>query len=56
MITDESERKVLGLLFISDLLKYVSKSEGELLKVEDTLEKFLETNEVIDDITKAKVD
>jgi signal-transduction protein with cAMP-binding, CBS, and nucleotidyltransferase domain len=38
----------------SDLLKYVSKSEGELLKVEETLEKFIETNEIIDDITKTK--
>lgn len=52
MITDESERKVLGLLFISDLLKI--KSEGDLLKVEDTLGKFLETNEVTDDITKIR--
>jgi hypothetical protein len=54
MITDESERKVLGLLFISDLLKYVSKSEGEMLTVEETLEKFIEINEVIDDITKLR--
>ena len=54
MITDESERKVLGLLFISDLLKVVSKSEGELLEVEDTLEKILETNEITDDITKIR--
>lgn len=54
MITDESERKVLGLLFISDLLKVVSKSEGELLEVEDTLERILETNEITDDITKIR--
>jgi hypothetical protein len=49
MITDESVRKVLGLLFISDLLKI--KPEGGLLTDEETLEKFIETNEVIDDIT-----
>ncbi|MGA9298234.1 MAG: hypothetical protein WBV72_12580, partial [Nitrososphaeraceae archaeon] len=35
-------------------LKYVSKSEGEMLTVEETLEKFIEINEVIDDITKLR--
>ena len=32
----------------------MSKSEGELLEIEDTLEKFLETNEITDDITKIR--
>jgi hypothetical protein len=52
MITDESGLKVLGLLFISDLTKV--KTEVELLKVEDSLQAFIETNEIIDDITKTK--
>ena len=52
MITDESGLKVLGLLFISDLTKV--KTEAELLKVEDSLQAFIETNEIIDDITKTK--
>jgi hypothetical protein len=52
MITDESGLKVLGLLFISDLTKV--KTEAELLKVEEGLQAFIETNEIIDDITKTK--
>jgi hypothetical protein len=52
MTTDESEQKVLGLLFISDLLKI--KSESDLLEFGETLEKFIEANEVIDDITKIR--
>jgi predicted transcriptional regulator len=39
MITDESERKVLGLFFISDLLKI--KSEGDLLYVDHTVNHLL---------------
>jgi hypothetical protein len=52
MITDEGVRKVLGLLFISDLLKI--KPEDGLLTDEEPLEKFIETNEVIDNITKLR--
>jgi hypothetical protein len=52
MITDDSGQKVLGLLFISDMMKV--KTEAELLKVEESLQVFIETNEIIDDITKTK--
>jgi hypothetical protein len=52
MITDESGLKVLGLLFISDLTKVIT--EAELLKVEESLQAFIETNEIIDDITKTR--
>lgn len=52
MITGESGQEVLGLLFISDLLKV--KSEADLLNVEESLQEFMKNNEIKDDITKAK--
>lgn len=54
MITGESGQEVLGMLFISDLLKV--KSEADLLNVEESLQDFIKNNEIKDDITKAKWD
>jgi hypothetical protein len=52
MVTDGTGNKVLGLLFISDLTAVKFKSE--LVKLEETLEKFITDNEIKDIITKSR--
>ena len=52
MVTDDTQNKVLGLLFISDLS--ASKSKADLISLDETLEKFLTDNEITDTITKRR--
>lgn len=52
IITDINDKKILGLLFFSELTKV--KSKEDLLKVEETFEQFIVSNQVTDHITNKR--